>query len=197
MDTIITIDRLLNDNKGTFRTNDAVRAGISRITLSQLVKKGKLERVGQGQYISPDDIPDELYILQQRSKKIIFSHETALFLHGMAERTPLFNSLTIPSNSKLSLSISDSCKIYYVKPILHSLGQSIVMSNMGNQIIAYDIERTICDIIRSRSRIDSQTFTSALKNYTVRKEQNWNKLREYSETFRITKLLQQYLDVLI
>jgi stress response protein YsnF len=67
---------------------------------------------------------------------------------------------------------------------------------MGNLLIVYDIERTICDILRSRSRIDSQTLAAAMKNYIVRKEQDWNKLRMYSEAFHITKLLRQYLEVL-
>jgi len=76
---------LLNEKNGLIRTADAVRAGISRTTLGQLVKDGSVERVAHGQYIQPDDLPDELYMLQQRSKKIVFSHETALFLLDMAE----------------------------------------------------------------------------------------------------------------
>jgi stress response protein YsnF len=68
---------------------------------------------------------------------------------------------------------------------------------MGNNVIAYDPERTICDILRSRSRIDSQTFKEALQSYATRKNQDWNKLRIYAESFRITKLLRQYLEVLV
>jgi len=190
------IDKLLIENNGVVCTVDAVNAGLSRATISQLVKKGKLERVTHGRYIKPDDIPDELHILQQRSEKIVFSHETALFLHGIAERTPLSHSLTIPSNSKLSLSMSESCKIYYIKPELYSLGLSSAISNMGNRIIVYDAERTICDILRSRNRVDSQTLAEAIKNYVNRKDKDWIKMSEYSEAFHITKLLRQYLEVL-
>ena len=140
---------------------------------------------------------DELLLLQRRSGIIVFSHETALFLHDMAERTPLLHSLTIPSTNKLSPILAKGCKIYYVKPELYELGLCTVPSKMGNKIIAYDPERTICDILRSRSRIESQTFKEALKSYTNRKDQNWNKLRDYAEAFRITKLLRQYLEILI
>ena len=197
VDTLNIIDKLLNDNNGVVRTVDAVRAGLSRPTLGLLVKKGELERIAHGQYIRPDDFPDELYILQQRSDKIIFSHETALFLHDMAERTPLQHSLTLPSSSKLSPTLADGCKVYYVKQELYGLGRCTVLSKMGREIIAYDAERTICDILRSRSRIDSQTFATAMKSYAARKDQNWSKLRDYAEAFRVTKLLRQYLEVLL
>ena len=190
------INDLLSEKNGLIRTADAVQAGISRTTLGQLAKDGKIERVAHGQYIQPDDMPDELYLLQQRSKKIVFSHETALFLHDMAERTPIHHALTIPSDSKLSPSLSDGVKIYYVKPEFYDMGICSLSSKMGNEVAAYNIERTICDILRSRNRVDGQTVAAAMKNYAARKGQDWGLLSKYAEIFRITKLLRQYLEVL-
>lgn len=197
MDTSNIIDTLLRENNGIIRTADAVRAGLSRPALGSLVKSGRLERIAHGQYIRSEDMPDELYLLQQRSDKIILSHETALFLHGMAERTPLRHSLTIPSGSRLSPALSDGCKLYYVKPDLYGLGQCFVKSKMGHEVRAYDVERTVCDVLRSRSRIDTQVFAEAIKSYAAGKNQDWNKLRDYAEAFHVTKLLRQYLEVLL
>ena len=197
MNALNIIDKLLSENNGVIQTMDVVRAGLSRTTLGAFVKNGKLERIAHGRYIRPDDMPDELYLLQQSSEKIVFSHETALFLHDMAERTPLRHSLTIPSTSKLSRALSKGCKVYYVKPELYGFGKCPVMSKMGNKVIAYDAERTICDILRSRNRIDGQIFAEAIKNYAVRKGHDWNKLRSYAEAFCITKLLRQYLEILL
>jgi len=190
------INSLLNEKNGLIRTADAVNAGISRATLSQLAKDGKIERIAHGQYIQPDDLPDELYLMQQRSKKIVFSHETALFLHDMADRTPNQHALTIPSDSKLSPSLSSGIKIYYVKPGLHDMGICELPSKMGSEVTVYNAERTICDILRSRNRVDSQTVAAAMKNYASRKGQDWSLLSKYAEIFRITKLLRQYLEVL-
>jgi predicted transcriptional regulator of viral defense system len=190
------INNLLKDKNGLIRTADAVNAGISRTTLGQLAKDGIIERVAHGQYIQPDDMPDELYLLQQRSKKIVFSHETALFLLDMAERTPVHHALTIPSNSKLSPALSDGVKIYYVKPEHHDMGICHVSSKMGSLVTSYNVERTICDILRSRNRVDSQTVAAAMKNYAAGKGQDWGLLSKYAEIFRITKLLRQYLEVL-
>jgi predicted transcriptional regulator of viral defense system len=197
LDILNVIDKLRHENNGILRTCDAVSAGLSRTTLSLLVKDGKLERIAHGQYILPNDMPDELYILQQRSKKIVFSHETALFLHDMAERTPIFHSLTIPSNRKLSPALSNDLKVYYVKPGLYDLGICSIESKMGNEVKAYSVERTICDVLRSRNRMDNQVFAEAIKNYAAWKNKDWNKLRDYAEAFHVTKLLRQYLEVLL
>ena len=102
MDTIDLIIQLAKEKNGHFTTSDVIEAGISRTTLGRLADKGQVIRIERGQYILPDIIPDELYIYQLRSEKIIFSHETALFLLDMAERTPFQHTVTIPSNYKLS-----------------------------------------------------------------------------------------------
>lgn len=191
------ISSLLQKNNGIIRTADIGAAGLSRTTIMQLVKDGKLIRVAHGQYMLSDNLPDDLYIIQQRSKQIIYSHETALFLHNIAERTPSRHTLTIPSNSKLSPSLSDAVKIYYVKPDLHNMGICHIPSKMGHMVTVYNIERTICDVLRSRNRIDSQTISSAMKEYATRSKKNWVLLREYADVFRVTELLRQYLEVLV
>jgi len=190
------ISNLLNEKHGLIRTADAVKAGISRATISQLAKDGTIERIAHGLYIQSNDLPDELYLLQRRSKKIVFSHETALFLHDMAERTPIQHTLTIPSDSKLSPSLSSGVKIYYVKPELHDMGICSVPSKMGNDVMVYNAERTICDILRSRNRVDSQTVAAAIRYYTARKGQDYGLLSKYAEVFHIMKLLRHYLEVL-
>ena len=190
------VSNLLKDNNGVFDTAQAIQAGVSKTTLGQLVKSGVLERVAHGKYSSVDAFPDELFILQQRSEKIVFSHETALFLYDLAERTPILHSLTVPSNRKLSAIMADGCKVYYVKPELHKLGICTISSKMGHDVIAYNIERTICDVLRSRNRMDTQTVAGAIKGYAARKDIKWNLLGEYARIFKVTKLMRQYLEVL-
>ena len=67
----------------------------------------------------------------------------------------------------------------------------------GNPVRVYDAERTICDIIRSRSGIEMQTFQTALRQYAARKEKDLCRLMRYAEMFHVEKLLRQYLEVLL
>lgn len=68
-----------------------------------------------------------------------------------------------------------------------------------SKIIVYFLamERTICDLIRSRSGIEMQTFQDALKQYAKRKDKDLRKLMRYAQMFRVEKLLRQYLEVLL
>jgi len=194
---INVIKKQIIANGGVLRTADAAREGISRTALAQFANAGTLERIARGQYILPDSIPDELYIWQQRKDSIIYSHETALFLHDMAERTPAMHSITLPTSVKLSATFPTEFKTYYIKTELHRLGAVLLPSKFGHEICAYDVERTICDVLRSRNRIDEQLVTSALKNYANRKDKDLTKLGEYAQTFRVTKILRRYLGVLL
>ena len=197
MESMYLINQLLNQGNGIVLASSAVKAGLPRSQLSRFVKQGILERTDWGVYVKAGELDDELYSMQQRAKKIIYSHETALFLHGLTDRTPFHYSITVPSSYKPSQLITDKCKIYYIKTDLADMGKIELNSNMGNKIIVYDMERTICDVIRNRSKIDRQIFVDALKKYAVRKDIDLNRLNNYARKFRVYKLLHQYMEVLL
>ncbi|MEG0322755.1 MAG: type IV toxin-antitoxin system AbiEi family antitoxin domain-containing protein, partial [Raoultibacter sp.] len=185
------------ENGGIISSMQAQKKGVSRTTLSHFVDKGLIARIGHGQYILSDSIEDELFALSKRSSYLVFSHETALFLHGISERTPFEHAITLPSNKRASQTLHDACKIYYVKPELHELGKTTISTLVGNPVPAYDMERTICDIVRSRSRIGDELLLSSLKMYVGRSDKNLNTLNTYAEQLSIASVLRKYLEVLL
>ena len=197
MESMNLINKLTKQNNGVILASSAVKSGLPRSQLSRFVQQGILERTDWGVYIKAGELDDELYSMQQRAKKIIYSHETALYMHGLTDRTPFQYSITVPSSYKPSQLIKDKCKIYYIKAELSELGKIELNSNMGNKIVVYDMERTICDIIRNRSKIDKQIFAETLKKYAARKDINLNRLNNYARQFRVYKFLHQYMEVLL
>jgi hypothetical protein len=69
------VENLLTQGKGMFAVFQAEEAGLCRQQLAHLVKSGVLERAERGIYISPGGLDDTLFWMQQRAKKIIYSHE--------------------------------------------------------------------------------------------------------------------------
>ena len=187
----------MKKNNNTITTAQVIELGFSRAILSKYVKEGLLERSRQGVYILPDSVHDDMYTLMLRTDKIIFSHDTALFLNGLSERTPFEHTVTIPSNSVLSDVLMEECNCYYVKPELYELGIVMKKTTFGNEVRCYNAERTICDLIRSRSRMDEETVISAIKNYAAYKDKDLNRLAAYAEKFRVSKILKQYMEVLL
>ena len=189
--------QLLSHSNGMFVASQAEKAGLYRQQLANFVKLGELERVERGIYVGPGGLDDALFWMQRRAKKIIYSHETALFLHRMTDRVPVRYSITVPSSYKASDALKKACKIYYIRKTLIDLGKTEIPSGMGNTIVSYDVERTLCDVIRSRNKMDGQIVIEAVKRYSQSKNKNLHRLYVYAGNFGIEKTLHSYLDLLL
>ena len=187
----------MKSNNYVLSTEQLLDVGISKTTLTNYVREGLLERCGHGYYTVPDSIEDDMYLVMLRSKHIIFSHETALFLNGLSERTPFIHAVTIPNNAAIPATVKDQCKCYYIKPELHKVGLIEKKTTFGNAVRCYDPERTICDLLRSRNRMDEETVIAAIKNYSQYKHKDLHNLGKYAELFKVSKQVRQYMEVLL
>lgn len=197
MDYIAELSAIAKENGGIIQTKLAAQHGVSKAMLCKLCKADRIHRIARGQYILPDDLEDELLSISRRSKQIVFSHETALFLHGISDRTPFEHTLTAPSGCTLSASIKAECKVYYIKPELFELGKTERPTPAGNLVPCYDLERTICDCVRSRSRLGTETFLATLKAYAAEPKKDLNRLNAYATQLRVAQVLHRYLEVLL
>ena len=197
MNSLEKLHILSDELGGLITTHDAVENGVSRATLSRLCKQGHLERIAQGQYIFPDEFGDELLSLSLRFDHIVFSHETALYLHGLSDRVPFEHSLTTPSNCVPPVSIIKRCSVYYIKTELLSLGKTRILSPSGNLVPTYDVDRTICDVIRSRNRMGYETFLYAIKAYARLPNKRLDHLYEYAKAMNVLGIVKQYMEVLL
>ena len=66
-----------------------------------------------------------------------------------------------------------------------------------DQTVSYDLERTICDLVRSRRNFEIQDFNMAIKTYLQRNDKDLNRLMVYAKAFRIEKIIRQYMEVLL
>ena len=120
-----------------------------------------------------------------------------MFLHGISDRTPFEHTVTAPSDCIPSAAIKAECKVYYIKPELFELGKTTLRTPAGNYVPAYDLERTVCDVIHSRNKLGTETFLAALKLYAANPKKDLNKLNSYAKQLRVDKVLRQYLEVLL
>ncbi len=197
MNYIDELATIAQKHGGIIETKTAAQHGISKAMLYKLCKENKIHRIVQGQYILPNDMEDELLSISKRSSQIIFSHETALFLHGISDRIPFEHTLTAPSGCIPSAGIKAECKVYYIKPELFELGKTEMKTPAGNTVPCYDLERTVCDCIRSRNKLGTETFLAALKMYAANSKKDLNKLNSYAKQMRVANVLRQYLEVLL
>ena len=177
---------------------EAEELGYTRHNLSELTKSGQLERLRPGLYQLKGKVIDDFVLISSNSNRIIFSHQTALYLHDLSDRTPNVFHISAPQgyNASHIKNRYKDLQVHYVKKDLYELGKTEIKSPQGNLIPVYDIDRTICDIIIDREKIDKQIFTEAIKRYFKSQNKNLRRLIKYSRLFKIEDEIRKYMEVL-
>ncbi|HIR91817.1 MAG TPA: type IV toxin-antitoxin system AbiEi family antitoxin domain-containing protein [Candidatus Egerieimonas intestinavium] len=191
------LDRMLVAQDGMLQTAQVVSAGISKPVFYHYVRDRELERVAHGIYLSKDSWVDAMYLIHLRVEQAVFSHETALFFHDLTDREPTEYTVTVKTGYNPTRLKAEGIQVFTIKEELHDVGLTTAQTPFGHTVPAYDMERTICDLVRSRNSMEMQTFQGALKMYARRKDKNLRTLMRYAKLFRVEKLLRQYLEVLL
>ena len=69
--------------------------------------------------------------------------------------------------------------------------------NPSTRIITkiYDKDKTICDLIKHRNKIDKEVFNKAIRNYIKYNGNNLNNLYEYARKLNILGVVETYIGV--
>ncbi len=188
---------LLQKNNGYMFTAQVEKAGISRTYLAKFVHENNLEKIAKGIYISQDTWVDELYILQVCNPKIVYSGETALYLHGMIDREYMDICITVPPRFNQTRLRDKGVIVHQEKVEMYQLGVVEVETNYGNVVRTYNRERCICDIIKNRGNIEVQQFQTAMKTFMRDKTKNMSRLIRYGEKLKITDEIMKYIEVML
>lgn len=194
---MVDIETLLNESKsGAITASQVTEAGLHRSVLQKLVEDGSLEKVSRGLYIRSDAWEDDFYLLQQKYSRGIYSHDTALYLLGYSDRTPAKYAMTFPKGYNAASLKAEPLIVKHAIPANYELGKIQITSPAGNPIWIYDLERTLCDVLRG-SGSDIQIVLPAMKKYALSKGKNIHKLMQYAEKLRVKPKVLRYMEVLL
>lgn len=185
------------DTSGMLLTKNAIQGGIKKDEFYRFIAANHFEKAAHGIYLSPEAWEDESFVLHQRCPQAVFSHDEALFYHGLTDREPMQQTLTIYSGYNTQKLKESGIKVFTVKKELLNVGKIIVENSYGHKIPVYDLERTICDLMRSPRYFEIQDFQTAIKTYVKRPDKDLNKLMTYAPLFRVEKRIRQYMEVLL
>lgn len=197
MNDLEKILQLTQENNGYITTKEIVDNGLSKMALKRLCDNGLLKRVSTGYYSLPNMINDDYYKIISKSKNAVFSYNTSLFLHELSDRTPLYFDVTVPRGYGGPLQNIDVVSLHYVDKNILNLGMEIIKSPFGMDIKCYDVERTICDIIKNKNNMDKEIYTKALKWYAEKKDKDMLKLSKYSKKLNIEKEVAEIMQLIL
>lgn len=190
------MDIAANGN-GYITSTQVTDAGIPRRKLTEAVNAGELVRIDRGLYALPDVWEDPLYTAQHRFSRGIFSDDTALFLQGMSDRASFAPTMTFPRSYNASSAREAGIVCRTCADDVLDLGLCDIKTEYGNVVRVYDVERTLCDLVRGQSTPDSQLMIPAMKAYTRSDSRNPMKLITYARALGVEAKIRNYLEVLL
>lgn len=195
-DLMVTLAALREANDGVIEVNQAAERGVTKADLSQLVTEGKLVRVGHGQFVLPKDREDEMATLAY-DRKLGFSHQSALYLHGLLDDPGERYSVTYLEGTVPDKQIQATCDVHFAPRGLIDLGRTLVATPLGNLVPSYDLERSVCDVAAAKDSVGSDVFINVITRYAQDSRCDESKLYEYGDLLNVTYILQTYLEVLL
>ena len=189
------IEELMKKNNGYFTSKELDMFDIHRMYLSIMQEKGLIEKVASGIYIDTNKIEDNYYVFGLSMPNVIYSHMTALYFHGLSIKAPndVYDITVKRSYNSIHLRKHN---VFYVDNDIYELGLTEIETPMGNKVKVYDIERCICDIIRSKNRMDLELIKHSVKEYIKRKDKDLAKLSSYAEKLGIKDVVMDFMSMM-
>jgi len=184
------IIEIAKNNNGIITTKTVTELNIARIYITKLIKEKRLYRIDRGVYSLTPTNNTPYFNLQNKSKKIIYSHFTALEIQGFYKNIDKEIHLSVPQG--YNAKGYKNHKIFYnsLKSYEHGL---INYKYNGQTIKIYDLERCVCDIIKDHTRFNELEYYKFINYYFNLNDLNYKKLLEYSKLLRISKTVHHYL----
>lgn len=189
------IEELMKKNNGYITSKELDMFDIHRMYLSIMKEKGLIEKVAVGIYIDTNKIEDNYYTFSLSMPNVIYSHMTALYFHGLSIKAP--NDIyDITVKRSYNSNHLKKHNVFYVDNDIYELGLTEVETPMGNKVKVYDIERCICDIIRSKNRMDFEHIKHSVREYLKRKDKDLVKLSLYAEKLGVKEVVMDYVSMM-
>lgn len=184
----------LKENQGIVTALWCKNQGIPHTYLTRMEKEGLINRIARGIYINEAGDYDEYYFFQIANSKCIYSYVSALYLQEKTDIIPQNIEVTVYNGYNVHR-IPDDVVVHYVSKDIYELGKIEVDTMFGNSVYAYNLERTVCDLIKNRKKVESELFSKTIQGYIKSKDKDMNILFKYAEKMGITDKVQEIMEV--
>ncbi|WP_308644826.1 type IV toxin-antitoxin system AbiEi family antitoxin domain-containing protein [Oceanotoga sp.] len=190
------LNELFNKNKGILKTNQLKKAGLSDREIKKLLIQGKINKIKRGYYEINNNIYPEDVIIARLFPEAIIYLESALFHYKYIDRVPSETQIAVNKNNEKSKYKIDYplIKVFYIEPKILQIGVDYY-EKMGIKIKIFDRDKTICDVMRYRNKLDVEIFRKSIKSYINDQNKNLKNLELYSKKLNIQDKIDKYLGV--
>lgn len=192
-----TLERMMETGDGSVSRKDAIANGVPPAAFARYVSSNNLVRIRRGVY-AKDRAVDELFQLQTRYPRIVYSGMTALYLLGLTDRIPDSIEFTIPKGYRVRKgSVGDDAVCHIENNVdLFDLGNVSAETMFGNSVTCFSKEMMVVDMIRKRDDYDSELFLKAVKTFLKGKDKDMDFLFRYARMRKVEEKVYRILEAM-
>ena len=192
-----TLERMMETGDGSISRKEAIAEGIPPAAFARYVSSNNLVRIRRGVY-AKDRAVDELFQLQTRYPRIVYSGMTALYLLGLTDRIPDSIEFTIPKGYRVRKgSVGDDAVCHIENNVnLFDLGNVSAETMFGNSVTCFSKEKMVVDMIRKRDDYDSELFLKAVKTFLKGKDKDMDFLFRYARMRKVEEKVYRILEAM-
>jgi predicted transcriptional regulator of viral defense system len=184
--------------QGFIRSNDLASLGIPRVTLTRLVRQGRLTRVARGLYAIPDrpvSAQGALAEIARKHPQVIVCLLSALRLHELTTQSPFEVWLAIPNKARAPRIDYPPLRIIRFSGAALTVGIEEHKID-GVLIRVTNVSRTVADCFKFRNKIGLDVALEALQEAWRAKRTTMDELWRYAKICRVTNVMRPYLESL-
>lgn len=192
-----TLNELFVLNKGYLHSSLIRGKRSLYYELNSLLAEGKVMQLKRGLYRHVDYAEEVSWgeICRSAPQAVVCMFSAWQFYQLTTTVSPEVH-LAISVRKKPALPDFPPVQMYFWSAVYYDIGITETEFN-GEKIRLYDLEKSVCDAVRYRNKIGVEILNEVLKNYLKRKDRNLDKLMKYAVQLRISKTMQNYIQLLL
>lgn len=175
---------------GVLTLEQATELGFSKESVRKAYRRGDVIKADRGIYLLDDSFEDDLYIMQLKYSKGVYSYESASMLHGLTTFSPFAYIMTFPKGYHLKTRQEQHIEAHFATPKFYSLGVMELDSWFGNPLRVTNLERTVIDMLRSPQTLPD-IVDEAMSNYSWSQKKNLTRLKKYARMYGVERLVRE------
>ena len=179
--------------QGGFITAGEVKSRGDYEQLRSATKKGMLMRLRKGIYVETSALANNMIDVERIVPHGVLCLYSAFAYYGLSTQVPSSTCIAIEAKRKVRLPEFPPIDLYFWKK--ENLEFGVIEKVISGYIVLItDMERTVCDAVKYRNKIELDVCGEVIDNFLKKENRNISLLHDYAQKLSVNKILTTYLE---
>lgn len=180
---------------GGYLTRRELSTGKEYYQLRRMAEENIVQRIKPGVYFLEELASAKTMIDVERIiPEGVLCYYSAWFHYGLTTQIPQYYHIAIVKNRRVTLPEFPPIQLHYWQEKYVMLGKTNQVID-GLNVPITDLEKSVCDAIKFRTKIGIDVSAEILRNYLARRDRDLNKLMRYAKAMRIATVMKTFINI--